>query len=92
MTDRIYLPSTRDGKTWSIYTHKPDGRPAYAYAVEGILEQEDGRMRSFTTELFGSDRHVREDIPGRATAKAKEAAVARLIARMTDDGLIGESL
>ena len=31
MTDHIYLPSTRDGKTWSIYTHKPDGRPAYAY-------------------------------------------------------------
>lgn len=89
-SDSQYVKSTTPGKHWNLYTHKPQGRPGYAYAVEGEVEfHNGGRVSSFSTVLF-QDRTVREDIPGRMTVKSRNAGLQRLWDRMQEAGLIAE--
>lgn len=90
MSDNQYVKSTKPGYHWSMYTHKPQGRPGYAFAVEGKLGSHNGgSITSFETVLF-QDRTVREDIPGRMTVKSRNAALQRLWDKMQDAGLIDE--
>lgn len=85
--DTQYLPSTTPGMTWSVYTYKPDGRPGYACASEGVYEVGDNGFNSFTTRLF-QDRVIRENIPGRMTVKNRNAGLKVLIDKMTEAGMI----
>ena len=87
--DTQYIPSTTPGMTWSVYTYKPQGRPGYACASEGVYEPAgDGKsFSSFTTVLF-QDRVIREDVQGRMTVKARNAALHRLFSRMVEAGMI----
>ncbi len=94
MSDNQYIKSTKPGYHWNFYTHKPQGRPGYAMAVEGKVEvREGGRISSFETVIF-QDRQVRRDIAGRMTTKNRNAALQALWDKMQADGLIdkGETL
>ena len=87
--DTQYIPSTTPGMTWSVYTYKPDGRPGYACASEGVYEPAgDGeQFSSFTTRLF-QDRVIRMPIAGRMTVKNRNAGLKALFDKMTEDGMI----
>lgn len=91
MSDTQYIPSTKPGYTWSIYTHKPDGRPGYAYAQEGKVERrEDGSVSSFETVIF-QDRTARVDIPGRFTVKNRNNALRALFDKLAEAKCIDPS-
>lgn len=85
--ETIYIPSTVPGKHWNLYTHKPQGRPAIAVAVEGELETNDGRMTCFKTTWPGS-RTMRLQIAGVATVKRKALAIEELKIMLQDAGAI----
>ncbi|QDJ96216.1 hypothetical protein Xoosp13_29 [Xanthomonas phage Xoo-sp13] len=89
MSDSQYVKSTAENKHWNLYTYKPQGRPGYAFACEGELENVDSKFQSFTFEMF-SNRTVKEDIPGRMTVKARNAALQSLFTKMQEAGLIAE--
>jgi hypothetical protein len=86
MSDRQYVKSATPGKHWDIYTYKPQGRPGYAYAVEGEVS-DDGRSFSY---ILHQARSIREDIPGRMTTKSRNVGLQRLWDRMQEAGLIAE--
>lgn len=80
-----YLESTTPGMTWSLSVFKPDGRPAYAYAVEGKLTIEPGRLHSFET-IFGgpeTSRQVRVMLPGNNTLKNRAEAMTALLGKLS---------
>ena len=70
------LESTTPGMHFSYYVHKPQGRPAYAFACEGTVG--DGGS-SFKTIWPGSRTH-RVDLGGTNTVKNRTKAVAKLVA------------
>jgi hypothetical protein len=87
---KTYLPSSTPGKVWSIYTYKPEGRPAYASACEGVLG--DG---FFTTEIhLGTPSHpaTRVSIQAPATAKRKAAALEQLKIQLVEAGLAASTV
>ncbi|BBA65163.1 predicted ORF [Xanthomonas phage XacN1] len=87
-SDSQYIPSTQEGYHWNLYTHKPDGRPGYAMAVEGKVERrEDGSVRSFETIIF-QDRQVRQNIPGRMTVKNRNNGLCALFDTLVEKGYI----
>lgn len=69
----FYIPSTTPEKTWQVYFHKPDNRPAYVCACEG--ESTDG---IFLYHPY-SDRQVTVALSGRATLKAIHLAGKELL-------------
>lgn len=79
----LYIPSTSAGKTWRAYIYKPQGRAAYASAIEGVASGS-----SFTFELYGSSKTARVNLPGRATDKAKRAAMLELVRALELHGFI----
>lgn len=83
-----YLRSSTPGKTWSFYAYKPQGRPAYVAATEGVLSDEHG-FTSFQTILF-QDRTIRQEIPTRMTDKAKNLAAYKLYQLMRAEGLLAD--
>lgn len=80
-----YLESTTPGMTWSLAVFKSEGRPAYAFAVEGKLTREPGRMDSFETIWGGPEtsRNVREFLPGNNTLKNRAAAMTALLGKLS---------
>lgn len=90
MSDSQYIKSTTPGKHWNMYTYKPQGRPGYAMAVEGEVEEHSRGISSFTTVIF-QDRQIREDIPGRMTVKSRNAALQALWDKMQEAGLIDKA-
>ncbi len=88
--DTQYIPSTTPGMTWSIATYKPQGRPGYAVASEGVREEGiDGGFSSFTVRMF-QDRVKREPVEGRMTVKSRNAALVRLFNRLREEKMIPE--
>ncbi len=87
MSQSHYIPSVTPGHHWSIYVYKPQGRPAYACAVEGVLEDTGTSFQSFTTMLFQS-RQRRVQLNGNNTAKNRAHALAVLHADMVEAGEI----
>lgn len=82
-----YLKSTAPGMAWRVGTHKPQGRPAYAFATEGEVAYIDERVMSFTTQWPGA-RTERVEIVGPATEKKKAAALAEIEARLQAAGVL----
>lgn len=84
-----YVASTTPGKTWSVYVHKPQGRPAYACAVEGTLKNE-GSFRSFSFMMFQA-RTMQVPLKGNNTAKNRMVALTALREMMVEAGAIDPS-
>ena len=82
MSDNQYIPSTKPGYHWNVYTYKPQGRPGYAVAVEGELDTS-SPFQSFTTVIF-QDRQIRVDIPGRFTVKNRNQALRGLFDKLAE--------
>lgn len=80
-----YLPAKdAPGKEFKVYVYKPAGRPAYAAAVEGKMEN-----GFFTTILFDpSYRQHRVDLGGTNTLKNRQRAVHALLDDMVERGWI----
>lgn len=88
MSDTQYIPSTKPGYYWSLYTYKPQRGPGYAFAQEGKCEHdENGNVRSFETVIF-EDRTARVDIPGRMTVKSRNQALRALFDKLSDAGCV----
>jgi hypothetical protein len=88
--EKIYVPSKVDPSLhWSIYVHKPDRGPAYAAAIAGELNQDDG-WQSFKFKIDFAARHpaTKVEITGPATAKKKLAALEQLQNQMREADLI----
>jgi hypothetical protein len=84
--DTKYIESTTDGYYWRLYTYKPQGRPAYAFATEGKVGfRDNGTVESFETVMF-QDRTARVDIPGRLTEKARTAGMKALYEKLVAEG------
>lgn len=84
-----FLKSAAAGKTWSFGFSKQPKRPAYWFATEGELEHTDTGFTVFKFTMFQA-RTTRQMLAGKATAKAKDAALATLIQTMKAEGLLAE--
>jgi hypothetical protein len=84
-----YIKSTKPGYHWNVYTYKPQGRPGYAVAVEGQLDNVGTGIQSFTTVVF-QDRQLRIDIMGRMTKNSRNAALQRLWDTMQEQKLVAD--
>lgn len=90
-SDSQYVKSTKEGYHWNLYTYKPQGRPGYAMAVEGVLENvEGGAFQSFTYVMF-KNRQVMVPVVGRMTVKNRNAALYALWCKMHEDKLIADT-
>lgn len=83
---KIYIPSTTPGKSWSIFVNKQPGRPAYAGAIEGTLENEGG-FQSFSFMMFQA-RSINVPLNGNNTAKNRAIALSTLRQKLLDVGAI----
>lgn len=84
----FYVRSRSEGKTWKVYSHKPQGRPAVVSACEGEVETTDTPgVTFFRTILFG-DRRATVTVAGRATKRALFTAAQELLCQMSDAGYI----
>lgn len=97
MTDTTLNCLDRPANVFVLSVYKPQGRPAYASAVEGRnkVETYQGReYRSFETTLFGDDRRHAVPLAGNNTAKNRAKALSILLADLEDRGWIakGESV
>lgn len=86
MSNNTYVPSTTEGKTWSVSVYKPQGRPAYATAVEGVSKNEGG-FHSFSFMLFEA-RQYNVPLGGNNTAKNRAKAFDQLRTVMVEAGVI----
>ena len=80
-----YIPSATPGKVWNLSVIKPQGRPAYAAATEGVLEG-----GAFTFEIhLGRGNHpaTRVAIQRPVTAKRRAAALEQLKTGLSAAGL-----
>lgn len=85
----FYVRSRSEGKTWKVYSHKPQGRPAIVTACEGEVETTDTPgVTFFRTILFDDRRHTVTVAGGRATKRALFAAAQELLRQMSDSGYI----
>lgn len=86
----IHLKSIKPGRHFRITAYKPDRGPGYVFAQEIIINRnEDGRVVSFTTELFNPDYPtVRANVQGRMTDKNKAVALREIVAHLTDNGMV----
>lgn len=68
----IILKSIKPGRHFRIIAYKPDRGPGYVVATEVIIERaENGRIVSYSTELFNPDYPtVRVNVEGRMTLKS----------------------
>lgn len=83
---KTYIPSTTEGKTWSVFVHKPQGRPAYASAIEGERRDEGG-YHSFSFMMFQA-RQYTVPLEGNNTLKNRTLALHKLREQMVADGVI----
>lgn len=88
--DPTVIPALKDRLTppdavmaWNVYVHKPQGRPAYAYGVEGSKSS-----TSFQTMHPGSATIGPVAIPNPATLARKRAALKEVVSRLHDAGRI----
>jgi len=86
---KLFRASTAEGKTWSFGFAKEPKRPAYWFATEGELEHTDTGFTVFKFTLFQA-RSRRQLLDGKATEKAKQAALAQLLASMKAENLLAE--
>lgn len=86
MSSKTYIPSTTEGKTWSVFVHKPQGRPAYASAIEGESKDEGG-FHSFSFMMFQA-RQYTVHLEGNNTAKNRAKALHTLRTQMVDAEVI----
>lgn len=85
----FYVRSRSEGKTWKVYSYKPQGRPAGVYAVEGEVEATGTPgVTFFRTILFGDRRHHVNVPGGRATKKAISEATRELLQQLADSSCI----
>lgn len=85
----FFIPSRTEGKTWKIYSYKPQGRPAYVGACEGELtESGTPGIRFFRTILFGDRRYSVNVAGGRATKRALYDAACELLRQLADSSCI----
>jgi hypothetical protein len=87
-----FIPSATPGHSWQVSVIKPQGRPAFACAIHGVLKHEQN-CRSFAwanslSEFSKPDPATRVQITGPATARKKLAAVQQLQQQLRDAGLI----
>lgn len=76
------------GKHFSVYVHKPQGRPAYAMATEGTAGlRDDGSVRSFEYELPGARQHS-VNLNGNNTKRNRIEAIGQLLTEMAHQGWI----
>lgn len=86
---KFFVRSRAEGKTWQVYSHKPQGRPAVVSACEGELEATDTPgVTFFRTILFGDRRHTVTVAGGRATKRALYEAAQELLRQMVDAGYV----
>lgn len=81
-----YIESTAEGKTWSIDAIKHRGFVTGA-AMEGE-RYNDGGMRGFTCDMFGSRKEYAATTAKRATAKANGEAVRAVVENLRSKGLV----
>lgn len=96
MTKTTVNSLDRPANVFVLDVYKPQGRPAYASAVEGRVTYSDydGRkIESFETMLFGDDRRHAVPLAGNNTAKNRAKALSVLVSELEDRGWIakGES-
>ena len=92
--NRLYIPSTaplasyadKDAlrMEWAVCVHKPQGRPAYATAMEGARSA----SGSFQTCHPGSRSSARAPITGPATLKKKKAALRAVLEELVTHEVI----
>ena len=89
----IFLKSIKPGRHFRIMAYKPDRGQGYVVAMEVIIERaENGRIVSYSTELFNPDYPtVHVNVEGRMTAKNKAAALRTLIDHLTDKKMVEEN-
>jgi hypothetical protein len=88
--EKATLQSSDPRKVWKLSVYKPQGRPAYATAIEGVVESSGG-VEFFTFAIhLGRSSHpaARVDIIGPATKKKREAAMKVLEAQLREAGLL----
>lgn len=86
---KFFVRSRVEGKTWQIYSYKPQGRPAVVSACEGEVEASSTPgVVFFRTILFGDRRRTVSVAGGRATKRALYAAAQELLRQMVDAGYI----
>ncbi len=84
----LYIPSTSAGKVWRAYIYKPEGKAAYAYAIEGTPTPGGG----FSTRFgLNGDRQIKLTIEGTATLKRKREALHTIVKSMLANGQITEA-
>ena len=83
-----YVPSTADGKTWNIYTHKSQGRDPYVAAQEGVKEPHSFSFAIGLGSGLGDRRKVLPLAGKRLTAKVKASAVAAMKDALRAEGKI----
>ena len=90
--ETIMVPSTAEGKHWSVGCYKNDKGGIRASAIEGDLTKEDagnGRYyTSFKYALYGDTRMYAERAEGTMTAKNITKVVTNWLRKMRDVGLI----
>jgi hypothetical protein len=85
----FFIRSRSEGKTWKVYSYKPQGRPALVAACEGEVEKTGTEgVVFFRTILFGDRRHSTPVPNGRATKRALFLATQELLRQMADAGYI----
>jgi hypothetical protein len=82
-----YLDSTTPGMVFHVYVYKPQGRPPYAYAVEGVFTQHSDTMSCFSCELCAARTH-RVNLKGNNTAKNAAVAMVQLTSELREKGWI----
>lgn len=83
----VHPTPLRDGESrqYIMGVYKPSGRPAYAYAYEGIM----GKAGHFMHEPFNKNfRQYRVELQGNNTAKNRDAAMATLLLNMHRDNAL----
>ena len=78
------LESTTPGMHFSYYVHKPQGRPAYAFACEGTV----GSGGSSFQTIWPGSRTKRVNLRGTNTSKNRRDAVGQLVTELEADGWI----
>ena len=90
--ERATLQSSDPRKMWELSIYKPQGRPAYATAIEGEVDYSNGyrvfRFMLDPTKLSRAATKVA--INGPATKKKREAAIAALEVQLREAGLLAK--
>lgn len=89
--EEVTLQSNDPRKVWKLSVYKPQGRPAYATAIEGEVDTSAAGYSVFRFELDPtklSRTATKVAINGPATKKKREAALRILEVQLREAGLL----